>query len=104
MKETLSTSPTGSPPLSQTRIFDAAEAIVQSRGVAGLTLAAAARDAGISKGGLLYHFASKEALLDALLRRLAGFLEQEYIVCVAAVSWEISQTCGTADCILKANS
>ena len=84
MKDILSTSPTGSPPLSQTRILDAAEAIVQSRGVAGLTLAAAARDAGISKGGLLYHFASKEALLDALLRRLAGFLEQEYIGCVAA--------------------
>ena len=57
---------------------------MHSRGVSGLTLEAAARDAGVSKGGLLYHFASKEALLDALLRRLAGFFEQEYLGCVAA--------------------
>lgn len=64
-------------------MLDAAEAIIQARGVAGLTLEAAARDAGVSKGGLLYHFASKEALLDALLRRLAHFIEQEYRACVA---------------------
>lgn len=68
----------------RTRVLDAAEAIVQRRGVAGLTLGTAARDAGVSKGGLLYHFASKEALLDALLRRLAGFMEQEYRATVAA--------------------
>ena len=77
-------SPAVPPPDARTRILDAAEAIVQSRGVAGLTLEAAARDAGVSKGGLLYHFASKEALLDALLRRLAGFMEHEYRACVAA--------------------
>ena len=65
-------------------MLDAAEAIVQARGVAGLALEAAARDAGVSKGGLLYHFASKEALLDAMLRRLAQFMEQEYRAAVAA--------------------
>jgi AcrR family transcriptional regulator len=75
---------TTSPPDARTRILDAAEAIVQSRGVAGLTLEAAARDAGVSKGGLLYHFASKEALLAALLGRLAEFMEREYRACVAA--------------------
>lgn len=74
----------GAMPDARTRVLDAAEAIVQARGVAGLTLEAAARDAGVSKGGLLYHFASKEALLAALLRRLAGFMEQEYRACVAA--------------------
>ena len=84
MKDTSSTSPAVSLPDAQTRILDAAEAIVHSRGVSGLTLEAAARDAGVSKGGLLYHFASKEALLDALLRRLASFFEQEYLGCVAA--------------------
>jgi AcrR family transcriptional regulator len=71
-------------PDARTRVLDAAEAIVQARGVAGLTLEAAARDAGVSKGGLLYHFASKEALLDALLRRLAEFMEREYRACVEA--------------------
>jgi AcrR family transcriptional regulator len=68
----------------RTRVLDAAEAIVMARGVGGLTLEAAARDAGVSKGGLLYHFASKEALLDALLRRLAGFMEQQYLAGVEA--------------------
>lgn len=68
----------------RTRILDAAAAIVQARGVSGLTLEAAARDAGVSKGGLLYHFASKEALLDAMLRRLADYMEAEYRACVAA--------------------
>jgi AcrR family transcriptional regulator len=77
--------PATSAPLdARTRVLDAAEAIVQARGVGGLTLEAAARDAGVSKGGLLYHFASKEALLDALLRRLAQFMEGEYRACVDA--------------------
>jgi len=72
------------PPDARTRILDAAEAIVQARGVAGLTLDAAARQAGVSKGGLLYHFASKEALLHGLLERLTAFLHQDFETCVAA--------------------
>lgn len=62
----------------RTRILDAAEAIVRAQGVGALTLEAAARDAKVSKGGLLYHFASKEALLDALLKRLAAFIAEDF--------------------------
>jgi len=62
----------------RTRILDAAERIVLARGVSGLTLEAAAREAGVSKGGLLYHFASKEALLTGMLERLAAFIEAEF--------------------------
>ncbi|NKE43250.1 TetR/AcrR family transcriptional regulator [Roseomonas frigidaquae] len=69
---------------SRTRILDAAEAIVQSRGVPALTLEAAARDAGISKGGLLYHFASKEALLSGMLGRLATAMQADFAAAVAA--------------------
>lgn len=76
-------SPPPTQPDARTRVLDAAEAIVQARGVAGLTLEAAARDAGVSKGGLLYHFSSKEALLDAMLRRLAAHIEQDYEATVA---------------------
>jgi len=65
------------PPDARTRILDAAEAIVQARGVPALTLEATARDAGVSKGGLLYHFASKQALLVGLMRRLADFIARE---------------------------
>jgi AcrR family transcriptional regulator len=67
-----------------TRILDAAEAIVRDKGVAGLTLDAAAREAGVSKGGLLYHFASKEALLTGLLARLAAFIAEDFQEGVAA--------------------
>jgi AcrR family transcriptional regulator len=73
-----SASQPGPQPDARTRVLDAAEAIVQARGVTGLTLEAAARDAGVSKGGLLYHFASKEALLAALLGRLAEAMELQY--------------------------
>lgn len=66
------------PPDTRTRILDAAERIVRARGVSALTLEAAAREAGISKGGLLYHFAAKEALLAGLLNRLADGVAAEF--------------------------
>ncbi|MFL1462986.1 TetR/AcrR family transcriptional regulator [Roseococcus sp. DSY-14] len=62
----------------RTRILDAVEAIVMAKGVPALTLEAAAREAGVSKGGLLYHFASKEALLAGALNRLADHVEADY--------------------------
>lgn len=57
-----------------TRILDAAEALVRERGVTGLTIEAAAQGAGVSKGGLLYHFGTKEALLIAMLERLGKIM------------------------------
>jgi AcrR family transcriptional regulator len=68
----------------RTRLLDAAEAIVRKGGVSALTLEAAARAAGVSKGGLLYHFASKEALLSGLLARLADFVAADFEAGVAA--------------------
>jgi len=71
-------------PDARTRILDAAEGIVQARGVPALTLDAAARAAGVSKGGLLYHFASKEVLLTGLLNRLADSIAAEFAGVLAA--------------------
>jgi AcrR family transcriptional regulator len=51
-------------------ILDAAEHVVVEGGALRLTLDAVAERAGVSKGGLLYHFPSKEALLQAMLERL----------------------------------
>ncbi|MCC7463761.1 MAG: TetR/AcrR family transcriptional regulator, partial [Gammaproteobacteria bacterium] len=42
---------------------------------AHLTLETVAHSAGISKGGLLYHFPSKEALLTALIRRYCDSIQ-----------------------------
>ncbi len=52
------------------RILDALVAVVAQDGPAGATLDAVAAAAGVSKGGLLYHFGTKEALFDGLLERL----------------------------------
>src|ERR687885_93975 len=51
----------------RTRLLDAASWIVVEQGVDALTLEAVAHRAGVSKGGLLHHFASKEALTSALV-------------------------------------
>ena len=53
------------------RVLDAAEAVVARQGVANLTLEAVAAEAGISKGGLLHHFRTKDRLVEALVTRAA---------------------------------
>lgn len=50
-------------------ILDAAAALVCEQGASALTLDATCARAGMSKGGLLYHFRTKEDLLLALVRR-----------------------------------
>ena len=58
------------------RVLEAAERLVAEVGAARLTLDAVAQGAGVSKGGLLYHFPSKESLLNALAHRYAESMEQ----------------------------
>ena len=52
------------------KIIDAAMAVVREQGVARLTLDGAAKEAGVSKGGVLYHFKSKDDLIGAMVARL----------------------------------
>jgi AcrR family transcriptional regulator len=65
------------------RLLDAAETVVMARGVAALSLDAVAAEARVSKGGLLHHFRSKEALLTALVERLAAEMRASYDALVA---------------------
>lgn len=51
-------------------LLDAAEAVLLEHGTQALTLNAVAERAGVSKGGLLYHFPTKEALVTALVTRV----------------------------------
>lgn len=51
-------------------ILNAASKIVSERGIFNLTLEAVAEEAGFSKGGLLYHFPSKEALVQGMVEHL----------------------------------
>ena len=51
------------------RLLDAAGAVVRRDGAQALTLDAVAAEAGVSKGGLLYHYGTKRELIEALVDR-----------------------------------
>ncbi len=51
------------------RIVSAAEDVVIREGVGRLTLESAAVEAGVSKGGVLYHFPTRAALVTAMVHR-----------------------------------
>ena len=60
----------GRPPtISRDRLLDLAEEIVREGGGSALTIGALAQAAGISKGGVQYSFASKDALVRSLIDR-----------------------------------
>ncbi|SDX51841.1 transcriptional regulator, TetR family [Marininema mesophilum] len=53
------------------QLLTAASNIVSEKGVSKLTLEAVANQAGVSKGGLFYHFPSKEDLVQAMIDELS---------------------------------
>lgn len=59
------------------RIIDAAEEVVLRDGVARLTLNAAATEAGLSKGGILYHFATRDALVAGMVDKIIEEFERD---------------------------
>ena len=62
---------------SREKILDAAAELVGSIGSGRLTLEAVAERAGLSKGGLLYNFPNKEALLQAMIQRMIDEVSAE---------------------------
>jgi len=61
---------------SRKAVLEAALAIIARDGPGRLTLDAIARESGISKGGLVHQFRSKEAVLKALLERQTKHYEE----------------------------
>ncbi|QCB94635.1 TetR/AcrR family transcriptional regulator [Cellulomonas shaoxiangyii] len=57
-------------PSTRDRILDALQDVLLEEGPAGATLDVVAHRGGVSKGGLLYHFRSKDDLFEGLLGRL----------------------------------
>lgn len=86
----------GTPTSARDRILQAAERVVMQVGAAHLTLEAVAHAAQVSKGGLLYHFPSKELLFVALAQRYVDNVER----CVAAAKERLAAD--DAGCELKA--
>lgn len=67
----------GSANATRDSLLDAAKRVMQRVGAGNLTLDAVAKEAGVSKGGLLYHFPSKQALLRGLVAKGIGHAEEE---------------------------
>lgn len=65
------------PPHARERVLDAFEALLIAEGERVATLDATAKRAGVSKGGLLYHFATKEELANAMIARLDALLTED---------------------------
>ncbi|NMA77666.1 MAG: TetR/AcrR family transcriptional regulator [Actinomycetales bacterium] len=58
-------------------LLDAYQATLLEQGQRATTLSVVAARAGVSKGGLLYHFASKESLAEGLIARLDELMEED---------------------------
>jgi AcrR family transcriptional regulator len=61
---------TRQPAETRQRLLDEAARVILDKGLTGMTLDAVAKGAGVSKGGLLHHFPSKQLLVDALVSDL----------------------------------
>jgi AcrR family transcriptional regulator len=57
-------------PVARAKVLDAFEQLLIDRGERAATMEAIAAQAGVSKGGLIYHFGSRDALLEGLEQRL----------------------------------
>ncbi|MEW2395567.1 TetR/AcrR family transcriptional regulator [Streptomyces sp. NPDC046862] len=60
------------------KVLDAAEDVLLGEGAVNLTLERVAAVAGVSKGGLLYHFRSKQALVAGMVERLMQHFTEDY--------------------------
>lgn len=58
-------------------ILSSASALVRDEGTANLTLDAVAAHARISKGGLLYHFPSKDKLIEGMIEHALATFEED---------------------------
>jgi AcrR family transcriptional regulator len=62
----------------QTELTDAALHIIATRGIAALNTRTLAEEVGLSTGAIFRHFASLDALLDAVVTRVESVLEATY--------------------------
>lgn len=59
-------------------LLDAAEAVILRDGMSNMSIEAVAAEAGISKGGLLHHFPSKDRLVEGMVLRIIAKWKQDY--------------------------
>ncbi|MFE1644837.1 TetR/AcrR family transcriptional regulator [Microbacterium sp. P01] len=72
------------PPRARESVLDAFSDLLIAEGERAATMDATARAAGVSKGGLLYHFASKDALENGLIERLERLVDDDIALITTA--------------------
>ncbi|MBD5787901.1 TetR/AcrR family transcriptional regulator [Cellulosimicrobium terreum] len=72
------------PPAARAKVLRAFAALLVEQGERAATLDAVAERAGVSKGGLLYHFGSKDALVDGLVEHLRELTDADVAAMRAA--------------------
>lgn len=88
-------------PSSREHILDTFEQVLLEDGSGSATLDAVAERAGVSKGGLMYHFPSKAALLGGLVERVMARVEEVVVSAssepAALIRWYLTYDTGTPD-------
>lgn len=59
-------------PSNRSKILEAAIRVIDREGVTAVTFESVSSEAGITRGGMLYHFPSRDALINAIHRHLAA--------------------------------
>lgn len=65
------------PEIVRRALLDSAAKLAAEHGLSGMTVQAVAEAAGVTKGGLFHHFASKEALVEAMVADLLARIDAE---------------------------
>jgi len=79
-------------------LLDAAVALAEEQGLGGITVQAVADRAGVTKGGLFHHFASKQALIDAVF----DFMLEQMDEALDRLMADDEQGQGTHGCFTRA--
>lgn len=77
-------------PSKRTEILKAALRVAAAAGARGVTLEAVAAEAGVTRGGMTYHFRDREALALAIQQHLADLWEDDLVEAAGAPASELS--------------
>ncbi|MBF6621328.1 MAG: TetR family transcriptional regulator [Patulibacter sp.] len=78
-------------PSKRTTILEAAHRIVARDGLAGVTYEAIAEEAGLTKGGVVYHFGSRDELVVALAEFLAEYWDAAMVTAAGAPADQLTE-------------
>lgn len=80
-------------PSNRSLILDAAIRVIERDGITGVTFDSVAAESGVTRGGLLYHFPSREELLQAIHEHLA----EQWQADLEIHAGKISQSANTSE-------